>query len=57
MGWGAGVSTGMVVLDYIMRPMLKIITKFPILGLICVSAVYATIGYHALKSAYLSDHQ
>jgi len=55
MGWGAGASTGIMVLDYILRPFLKIVMKFPIIGLICLCLVYGVIGYHALKSAYLAD--
>jgi len=55
MGWGAGISTGIIVLDYFLRPVLKIMTKFPLLGLMCLFMVYGLIGYHALKSAYLAD--
>lgn len=55
MGWGASAATGILFLDFIIRPLLKVITKFPIVGLLGLCLVYCVIGYHALKSAYLSD--
>jgi hypothetical protein len=55
MGWGASASTGILVLDYVLRPFLKIVMKFPIVGLILLCLVYGAIAYQALKSAYLAD--
>lgn len=56
MGWGASASTGILVLDYILRPVLKIIMKFPVVGLILLCLIYGAIAYQALKSAYLAEH-
>lgn len=55
MGWGATASTGILVLDYIFRPVLKIVMKFPIVGLVLLCLLYGMIAYKALKSAYLAD--
>ena len=55
MGWSGGVSTGIIVIDYFLRPVLKVMLKFPLVGLSCLCLVYGLIGYHALKSAYLAD--
>jgi hypothetical protein len=55
MGWGASASTGILVLDYVLRPFLKIIMKFPVVGIVLLCMLYGVIAYKALKSAYLAD--
>lgn len=55
MGWGASASTGILVFDVVLRPFMKILMKFPIVGLVLLCLLYGTIAYKALKSAYLSD--
>ncbi len=55
MGWGASASTGILLFDVVLRPFLKIIMKFPIVGLVLLCLLYGTIAYKALKSAYLAD--
>jgi|EndMetStandDraft_7_1072992.scaffolds.fasta_scaffold225703_1 ABC-type transport system involved in cytochrome c biogenesis permease component len=55
MGWGASASTGILVFDVVLRPFMKILMKFPIVGLVLLCLLYGTIAYKALKSAYLAD--
>lgn len=55
MGWGASASTGILVLDYILKPFLKFALKFPVVGIMCLLLFYGFIAYHVMKSAYLSE--
>lgn len=50
-----GAGTGIIFLDFILRPFLKIGMKFPIVGIIILSIVYGYIAYLTLKSAYLNE--
>ncbi|MBN8661645.1 MAG: hypothetical protein J0M35_14865 [Candidatus Obscuribacter phosphatis] len=49
-------ATGIIYLDFLVRPFLKVAMKFPAIGLFVLFVIYAAIGYVALKSAFLSDH-
>jgi hypothetical protein len=46
-------ASGIIWFDIVMRPFFKFAVKFPIFGLACLLIVYGTVGYYALKSAYL----
>ncbi len=45
-------STGIVLLDLVMRPFLKIGVKFPMIGLFILTLVYGYIAYIVVKSAF-----
>ncbi|HEY9786476.1 MAG TPA: hypothetical protein V6D17_13800 [Candidatus Obscuribacterales bacterium] len=47
-----GTATGLLLIDYIVRPFLKIGMKFPIVLLIALTLVYGYIAYFAMRSAY-----
>lgn len=49
-----GAGTGIIFLDFIMRPFLRIGMKFPTVGIIILALVYGYVAYLALKSAYMS---
>jgi hypothetical protein len=46
-------ASGIIWFDIVMRPFFKFAVKFPIVGFIGLLVVYGTVGYYALKSAYL----
>ena len=46
-------ASGIIWLDIIFRPFFKFAVKFPIIGFLFLLVLYGTIGYYALKSAYL----
>ncbi|HEY9683774.1 MAG TPA: hypothetical protein V6C97_11465 [Oculatellaceae cyanobacterium] len=46
-------STGMIWFDILLRPFFKFGMKFPLVGLLCLLALYGAVAYFALKSAYL----
>jgi hypothetical protein len=50
-----GAGTGILLIDFIVRPLLKFSFKFYIVGFILLFLVYGYIAYQALKSSYLSD--
>jgi hypothetical protein len=50
-------STGILLLDFVCRPFLKLGLKFPVIGFGLLMLVYVLIAYGALKSAYLSENQ
>jgi hypothetical protein len=52
-----GASTGLLVIDFLMRPLLRFGFKYYFVGFILLFLVYGFIAYKALKSAYLSEHQ
>lgn len=55
MGWGAGASTGILLLDFIVKPFMKFALKFPVAGIMFLLLFYGFIAYHVVKSAYLSE--
>jgi hypothetical protein len=55
MPWSVSASTGLILMDMLIRPMLKFGMKFPIVGILLLCIVYTVIGYHAVKSAFFSD--
>ncbi|MBY0357471.1 MAG: hypothetical protein K2W82_05665 [Candidatus Obscuribacterales bacterium] len=50
-----GAGTGIIFLDFIVRPFLRIGMKFPTVMLVMLAIVYGYIAYLAIKSAYLSE--
>ncbi|HEY9714835.1 MAG TPA: hypothetical protein V6C72_15310 [Chroococcales cyanobacterium] len=56
MGWTTSASTGILFLDYILRPFLKLALKFPTVGMLFLFAIYGFIAYITVKSAFLEDH-
>jgi len=50
-----GVSTGMLIIDYLVRPLLRFGFKFYFVGFGLLFLVYGFIAYTAVKSAYLAD--
>lgn len=50
-----GTGTGLLIIDFIVRPLWKFGMKFPLVGLLFLGLLYGTIAYHALKSAFMSD--
>ena len=56
--WGSksmGAGTGILLIDFIVRPLLRFSFKFYVVGFIILFLVYGYIAYQALKSSYLSD--
>ena len=49
-------ATGILFLDFIIRPFFKVAMKFPIIGLLILFAFYGLIAYVTLRSAYLADN-
>lgn len=47
-----GAASGLLLIDYIIRPFLKIGMKFPLVLLVVLSLVYGYIAYFALRSAH-----
>jgi len=52
-----GASTGFLVIDYLLRPLLRFGFKYYFVGFVLLFLVYGFIAYKALKSAYLSENQ
>lgn len=50
-----GVSTGILILDYFVRPMFKFGMKFPLVGMLVLLIWYGTIAYFVVKSGFFSD--
>jgi len=50
-----GVSTGIILIDLLIRPLLRFGFKFYYVGFGLLFLVYGFIAYTAVKSAYLSD--
>lgn len=50
-----GASTGIILIDFLVRPLLRFSFKFYVVGFILLFLVYGYIAYQALKSSYLSD--
>ena len=50
-----GASTGILLIDFLVRPLLRFSFKFYVVGFIILFLVYGYIAYQALKSSYLSD--
>jgi len=56
--WGSasmGAGTGILLIDFIVRPLLKFSFKFYCVGFLILFLVYGYIAYQALKSSYISD--
>jgi predicted membrane-bound spermidine synthase len=51
-----GAATGLVIIDFVLRPLLRFSFKFYFIGFIILFLVYGFIAYKTLKSAYLSDN-
>ena len=51
-----GAATGMVIIDLLIRPLLKFGFKFYFVGFGLLFLVYGFIAYRAVKSAYLADY-
>jgi hypothetical protein len=50
-------TTGIIIFDLFVRPFFKIAAKFPLIGFVCVTGLYALVAYFVLKSASQdSDH-
>jgi len=47
-----GTGTGLLLIDFVLKPFLKIGMKFPIVLLIMLSLFYGYIAYFALRSSY-----
>ncbi len=47
-----GVGSGILLIDFILRPFLKIGMKFPLVLLIMLCLFYGYIAYFALRSSY-----
>ena len=52
-----GAATGFLLIDFLVRPLLRFSFKFYFVGFILLFLVYGFVAYKALKSAYLSDGQ
>jgi hypothetical protein len=52
-----GAATGFIIIDFLIRPILKFGFKFYFVGFFALFLVYGFIAYKALKSAYLSEQQ
>jgi hypothetical protein len=50
-----GAGTGILLIDFIVRPLLKFSFKFYCIGFLLLFLVYGYIAYQALKSSYISD--
>lgn len=50
-----GASTGLILIDMLIRPLLKFGFKFYFVGFGFLFLLYGFIAYKALKSAYLSE--
>ncbi len=50
-----GVSTGILFLDYFVRPLFKFGMKFPVVGMLVLLVWYGIIAYFVLKSGFFSD--
>ena len=50
-----GVSTGILFLDYFVRPLFKFGMKFPLVGMFVLLLWYGAIAYVVLKSGFFSD--
>lgn len=50
-----GVGTGIILIDLLVRPLLRFGFKFYFVGFILLFLVYGYIAYQAMKSAYLSE--
>jgi hypothetical protein len=53
--WG-GTATGNVLIDFFLRPILRLGFKCPLALMVAIIGFYATVGYWAIKSAYFSNH-
>ena len=49
-------ATGILCLDIMIRPYFKVSTKFPMIGVILLFAIYGGIADISLKIAYLADN-
>lgn len=47
-----GAGSGILLIDFLIRPFLKIGMKFPVVLLILLSLFYGYIAYFALRSSY-----
>lgn len=47
-----GAGSGILLIDFLVRPFLKIGMKFPLVLLILLSIFYGYIAYFALRSSY-----
>ncbi len=47
-----GTATGLFLIDFIVRPLLRIFGKAPLLLMLILLLVYATIGYLIVRSMY-----
>lgn len=50
-----GAGTGIILIDYLARPLLRFGFKFYAIGFTILFLVYGYIAYKAVKSAYLAD--
>lgn len=47
-----GAGSGLLIIDFLVRPFLKIGMKFPLILLVLLTLLYGYIAYFALRSAY-----
>lgn len=47
-----GTATGLLLIDFIIRPFLKIGMKFPVVLLLILMLLYGYIAYFAMRSAH-----
>ncbi len=52
-----GAATGFILIDMLVRPILRFGFKFYFVGFFVLFLVYGFIAYKALQSAYLSEQQ
>lgn len=51
-----GVTSGLFLIDYLLRPLMKMGLKFsPMTIVLMVVAVYAFLGWNIIKSAWMSE--
>ncbi len=50
-----GAGTGILIIDFLVRPILRFGFKFYVIGFTLLFLVYGYIAYKAIKSAYLAD--
>lgn len=50
-----GVGTGIILIDFIVRPLLRFSFKFYVVGFILLFLIYGFIAYQVMKTAYLSE--
>lgn len=53
--WTTSASTGLFFIDFVLKPIMRVSLKWPVVGMTMLLAWYAFVAYHVIKSTYLSE--